>query len=96
MSSNNNRSSQVGKRVVKYCLEGLMVAFAALVIPQKKALKPEDVLSLALVAAATFAVLDLLAPTNDDGVEDRTVANAARFGAGAGIGANLVGFPGGL
>lgn len=96
MSSNNDRSSQVGKRVVKYCLEGLMVAFAAMVIPQKKALKPEDVLSLALVAAATFAVLDLLAPTNDDGIEDRTVANAARFGAGAGIGANLVGFPGGL
>lgn len=96
MSSNNDRSSQVGKRVVKYCLEGLMVAFAAMVIPQKKALKPEDVLSLALVAAATFAVLDLLAPTNEDGLEDRTVANAARFGAGAGIGANLVGFPGGL
>ena len=96
MSSNNDRSSQVGKRVVKYCLEGLMVAFAAMVIPQKKALKPEDVLSLSLVAAATFAVLDLLAPTNDDGIEDRTVANAARFGAGAGIGANLVGFPGGL
>jgi hypothetical protein len=94
--SSDNRSSQVGKRVVKYCLEGLMVAFAAMVIPQKKALKPEDVLSLALVAAATFAVLDLLAPTNADGVEDRTVANAARFGAGAGIGANLVGFPGGL
>jgi hypothetical protein len=85
--------TQVGKRVVKYSLEGLMVAFAALVIPQKNSLKPEDVLSLALVAAATFAVLDLLAPTNDNGVEDTTIADAARFGAGAGIGANLVGFP---
>ena len=88
--------TQVGKRVVKYSLEGLMVAFAALVIPQKNALKPEDVLSLALVAAATFAVLDLLAPTNADGVEDSKIADAARFGAGAGIGANLVGFPMGL
>ena len=91
--SSDNRSSQVGKRVVKYCLEGLMVAFAAMVIPQKKALKPEDVLSLALVAAATFAVLDLLAPVNDDGVEDHRIANAARTGAGLGIGANMVGFP---
>jgi hypothetical protein len=88
--------TQVGKRVIKYSLEGLMVAFAALVIPQKNALKPEDVLSLALVAAATFAVLDLLAPTNADGVEDTKIADAARFGAGAGIGANLVGFPMGL
>ena len=88
--------TQVGKRVIKYSLEGLMVAFAALVIPEKNALKPEDVLSLALVAAATFAVLDLLAPTNADGVEDTKIADAARFGAGAGIGANLVGFPMGL
>lgn len=88
--------TQVGKRVIKYSLEGLMVAFAALVIPQKNSLKPEDVLSLALVAAATFAVLDLLAPTNADGVEDSKIADAARFGAGAGIGAKLVGFPMGL
>ncbi len=96
---NNNhhkKASQVGKRVVKYALEGLMVAFAALVIPQKNSLKPEDVLSLALVAAATFAVLDLLAPINENGEEDKTIANAARFGSGVGIGANLVGFPGGL
>jgi hypothetical protein len=90
------QNTQVGKRVVKYSLEGLMVAFAALVIPQKNSLKPEDVLSLALVAAATFAVLDLLAPTNEDGVEDNRIGDAARFGAGAGIGANLVGFPMGL
>lgn len=88
--------TQVGKRVVKYSLEGLMVAFAALVIPKKNALKAEDVLSLALVAAATFAVLDLLAPTNVDGVEDNRIGDAARFGAGAGIGAKLVGFPLGL
>ena len=88
--------TQVGKRVVKYSLEGLMVAFAALVIPQKNSLKPEDVLSLALVAAATFAVLDLLAPTNANGEEDSRIADAARFGAGAGIGANLVGFPMGI
>ena len=88
--------SEIGKRIVKYALEGLMVAFAALIIPQKNSLNSEDILSLALVAAATFAVLDLLAPTNERGEEDNRIANAARFGAGAGIGANLVGFPGGL
>ena len=92
-------NTQVGKRVVKYALEGLMVAFAALVIPQKKALNAEDILSLALIASATFAVLDLLAPTiteNGEEVEDKTIANAARWGTGAGLGARLVGFPMGL
>jgi hypothetical protein len=73
------------KRVVKYVLEGLMVAFAALVLPQKS-LKMEDVLGLALVAAATFAVLDMYAPNS-------AIAAGARQGAGFGLGANLVGFP---
>ena len=87
------KHSNVAKQIVKYALEGLMVAFAAMIIPQKGALKPEDVLSLALVAAATFAVLDLLAPVDENGVEDQRIANAARAGAGFGIGANMVGFP---
>ena len=30
-----SRHSEIGKRIVKYALEGLMVAFAALIIPQK-------------------------------------------------------------
>ena len=85
--------SNVAKQIVKYALEGLMVAFAAMVIPQKGSLSPEDILSLALVAAATFAVLDLLAPVGDDGTTNNIIANAARGGAGFGIGANMVGFP---
>ena len=60
-------------------------------IPQKGALSPEDVLSLALVAAATFAVLDLLAPVNEHGEEDHRIANAARQGAGFAIGSSTVG-----
>ena len=64
------------KRVIKYVLEGLMVAFAALVLP-KKSMSVEDVLALALVAAATFAVLDMYAPNT---------AATARQGAGFGIG----------
>ena len=79
----NLDTRELCKRVIKYVLEGLMVAFAALVLPQKT-MKVEDVLGLALVAAATFAVLDMFAPNT---------AETARQGAGFGIGANLVGFP---
>jgi hypothetical protein len=79
----NLDTRELCKRVIKYVLEGLMVAFAALVLPQKT-MKVEDVLGLALVAAATFAVLDMYAPNT---------AATARQGAGFGIGANLVGFP---
>lgn len=82
----NLDARELCKRVVKYVLEGLMVAFAALVLPQKS-MKMEDVLGLALVAAATFAILDMLAPNG-------SIADSARMGAGFGIGANLVGFPG--
>jgi hypothetical protein len=46
---------------------------------------PTEVLLISLVAAATFAVLDLFAPS---------IGSSVRTGAGFGIGANLVGFPG--
>jgi len=78
---------ELSKRVVKYLLEGLMVAFAALVLP-RKSMNVEEVVGLALVAAATFAVLDMYAP-NGPG----SIAEGARTGAGFGLGANLVGFP---
>jgi hypothetical protein len=70
-------------RVVKYLLEGVAVAVAAFVLPGKT-LKFGEVAMIALVATATFAVLDIYAPS---------VGSSARTGAGFGIGANLVGFP---
>ena len=70
-------------RVVKYVLEGLAVAVAAFVLPGKT-LKVGEVAMIALVATATFAILDIYAPS---------VGSSARTGAGFGIGANLVGFP---
>lgn len=76
---------QVILRALKYGLEGLITAFAAYFIPGKK-MDGIDVLMIGAVAAATFAVLDLFAPT---------VGASVRTGAGFGIGANLVGFPGG-
>ena len=72
-------------RLVKYLFEGLVVAFAAYLIPGKK-LPARDVLVISLIASATFSILDLFAPA---------FAGGARSGAAFGIGANLVGFPGG-
>ena len=71
------------RRAVKYLVEGLMVAIAAYAIP-KKSLHMEEVLLIALSAAATFSILDTYVPS---------MAVSARSGAGFGIGANLVGFP---
>jgi hypothetical protein len=71
------------KRAIKYIIEGIMVAIAAYVIP-KKQLNVEEVVIIALMAAATFSVLDVFVPS---------MASSARSGAGAGIGFNLVGFP---
>ena len=74
------------KRAVKYLIEGLMVAIVAFVIPQKP-LKMEEIAIIALMAAATFSILDTFIPT---------MGVSARSGAGFGIGANLVKFPGGF
>jgi ABC-type Co2+ transport system permease subunit len=74
------------KRAIKYIVEGIMVAIAAYAI-HKKSLNVEEVVIIALTAAATFSVLDVFIPS---------MGQSARGGAGFGIGANLVGFPGGL
>lgn len=78
--------AEIVKRIIKYLVEGFMVAVAAFAIP-KKSLNYEEILLIALTAAATFAILDTYIPA---------MGVTARSGAGFGIGANLVGFPGGL
>jgi hypothetical protein len=75
--------SELFVRAIKYSLEGLAVAVAAYLLPGK-VMKLSEIAMIALVAIATFAVLDVYAPT---------VGSSARSGAGFGIGANLVGFP---
>jgi len=70
-------------RLLKYFVEGFVVSIAAYFFPGKKNF--EEVVLIGLVAAATFAILDLFAPS---------IGATARSGAGFGIGANLVGFPG--
>ncbi len=79
----NVSMSELVKRAIKYFIEGLMVAVVAFVIPQKT-LKAEEIAVIALMAAATFSILDTFVPT---------MGVSARTGAGFGIGANLVGFP---
>ena len=74
---------ELGRRAIKYLVEGVMVALAAYAIP-KRSLNVEEVLLIALTAAATFSILDTYVPA---------MAVSARSGAGFGIVANLVGFP---
>lgn len=74
-------------RLVKYALEGIVVAIAAFALPGLmggKSLPLSQIGMIGLVALATFAILDTYAPS---------VGASARTGAGFGIGAGLVGFP---
>ena len=71
------------RRIVKYVVEGIMVAIAAYAIP-KRQMNLDEVMLIALTAAATFSILDTYVPS---------MAGSARSGAGFGMGANLVGFP---
>ena len=71
-------------RAIKYVVEGGAVAVAAYFIPRKK-MNLQEIVMIALTAAAVFAILDLYAPA---------VGVASRQGAGFGIGASMVGFPG--
>ena len=73
-------------REVKYIIERIMVAIAAYVIP-KKALNVDEIALISLSAAAIFSILDTYIPS---------MGVTARSGAGFGIGANLVKFPGGF
>jgi ABC-type Co2+ transport system permease subunit len=77
--------TEIVTRVIKYLLEGLAVAVAMIIIPRRIP-QLEEIVSVSIVAALVFAILDLLSPS---------VGLTARQGAGFGLGANLVGFPGG-
>jgi hypothetical protein len=65
---------------VKYLIQGIAVAVAAYVIPNRRT-DYKEVLVIATVAALTFFTLDIF---TDD------VAKGARFGAGFGVGLSLV------
>ena len=75
--------AEIVNRIIKYLIEGLVIAAAAIFIP-KKALPLDEVATLAVLAAVLFALLDAVSPS---------IGVTARQGAGFGLGANLVGFP---
>ena len=77
-------TSEIVKRIIKYLVEGLMVAIAAFAIP-KRSLNLEEIGLLALTAAATFAILDTYIPS---------MGVSARQGTGLGIGLRLGGVAG--
>jgi ABC-type Co2+ transport system permease subunit len=69
------------KRAIKYLVEGLAVAICAIIIP-KKALNVEEIIIIALTAAATFSILDVFIPS---------MGNSARGGAGFTLGSAVAG-----
>lgn len=74
--------SEVLNSLPKYLMEGLAVGGAAMYLSRNK-LNLNEVLSIGVVAALTFMILDLWAPN---------VGSGSRQGAGFGLGAMLSGF----
>lgn len=72
---------EIMKRIIKYLVEGLMVAIACYAIP-KQSLQLDEIALLALVAAATFSILDTYLPS---------IGDSARNGTGLGIGLRIAG-----
>lgn len=69
-------------RIVKYLILGLTIGLVAYLLPNKS-LNFSEVILLSLTAAATFSILDLLAPA---------VSVSALQGVGLGVGFGLMPF----
>ena len=72
---------EIMTRLVKYFLEGLAVAVAMTIIPKKR-LDVEEIFTVAIIAASSFAILDLLSPS---------IGLTARQGSGLALGSQLAG-----
>jgi predicted outer membrane lipoprotein len=66
-------------KILKYLIGGLVVAFAAFILPNNK-LQWSEIWLLGLITACTFSILDLLYPH---------VSNGAHHGVGLGSGFQL-------
>ena len=73
--------NELVKRAIKYLIEGLAVGICAMLIP-KKQLNVEEIVIIALTAAATFSILDVFIPA---------MGVSARSGGGFALGTGLVG-----
>jgi hypothetical protein len=74
-------AAELASRAIKYFLEGLAVAVAMVIIPRKVP-NVEEILTVSVVAAVVFAILDLLSPS---------MGLVSRQGASFSIGSQLVG-----
>ena len=74
-------AAELASRAIKYFLEGLAVAVAMVIIPRKQP-NVEEILTVSVVAAVVFAILDLLSPS---------VGLTSRQGAGLALGSQLAG-----
>jgi hypothetical protein len=81
-SSNTSYFMELVKRIVKYLIEGFVVAIVAYVIPQRT-MQLREIAMIGLSAAATFGILDMYSPS---------IGEATRTGAGFGVGASMVGW----
>jgi hypothetical protein len=54
--------SELLKRAFKYLINGLVIAIAAKYIPSQQ-LKFKEIIMIAIIAAITFAALDMYTPT---------------------------------
>ena len=79
MDSFNSR--ELCKRVIKYILQGLVISICCLLIPKAKP-DFEAIIALGLVSSATYAVIDLFAPS---------LTFPLNLGVGFGIGSSLTG-----
>ena len=70
--------SEILTRALKYIMEGLAVGLACYFAK----LKINDIIIIAVTAAATFAILDMFTPQ---------ISDAARIGTGFGIGSQFAG-----
>jgi hypothetical protein len=77
---NNVKSNLTTQQLVRYLVEGIAVAIAAYVIPNRRT-KLNEVAVIAFIAAISLFILDVF--SKDIGV-------GSRLGAGFGIGYNLV------
>lgn len=72
--------NEVLRRLLKYLIEGLAVGIACWLTAPK--LNINEIIIIAVTAAATFAILDMYTPE---------VSQAARLGTGFGIGSKFAG-----
>lgn len=76
--------NEVLTRIIRYFIEGAVVAFASYSIPSIR-LDISEIITIGLVAACVLAIIDFFAPS---------MSTSVRSGIGMGVGFNLTGFPG--